>query len=271
MNWIWREQRGIKTIRILEWEREGVLMAFSSRSGGVSQKPYDSLNLALHVGDQPDDVLANREILATSLGIKPKQVVCAEQVHGNQVALVGPGECGRGAFAYADALPGVDALVTDSTGVYLMEFFADCLPVFFFDPVSRVVALAHAGWKGTAGKVVQATVAAMQIKYCCQPRNLQVFIGPGVGTECYTVDQDRKNQVERVFTFTDNIFYSKGSGIYTWDLQLTNQMLLMECGVPEVNIGLCRLCTSCSPDIFFSYRAAGGQTGRMAAVLGIRE
>jgi YfiH family protein len=271
MMWDQVERHGLQQIVVPEWERQGVVHAFTTRTGGFSRGNFDSLNLGLHVGDDPETVIANRRLVTDSLGIDLTATVTAEQVHGNRVAVVTSRDQGRGAESYQDSIPGCDALICDQPGVILMEFFADCIPVYFFDPVKRAVGLAHCGWKGTVQGMAARTALAMAGAYGCRPGDIQVFIGPGIGPECYQIDEDRKDRVEQVFTFTDRIIYPLEKRQYRWDLKLTNRLVLQELGIPEENISTCGLCTNCHRDSFFSYRGANGTTGRMAALIGLRD
>lgn len=271
MEWYWQERGGLKWLKMRDWERKGVTAAFTTRVGGQSSGPYDSLNLGLHVGDDPEVVIANREMMVGELGFSLDRMVCAEQVHGNQVAVLDLTKAGRGSRDYHDSLSGFDGLVTDTPGLFLTAFFADCIPVYFFDPRLRVVALAHSGWKGTVGQVAINTLQTMVTQFKCRIQDILVFIGPGIGAECYLIDEARMHRVEQVFTFSRRILYSniKGQG-WEWDLKETIRLGLFEAGVPETNIDNCHLCTACNTELFFSYRVACGRpTGRMAAIIGL--
>lgn len=272
MLWDWMYKEDLQYIYLPAWEQHDVTAVFTTRKGGLSEKPFDTLNLGLHVGDQPEKVIDNRCRVAAGLGISLEDMVCAEQVHGTRVALVTSSDRGKGSRRLDDCIPGCDAMISNTPGVYLTAFFADCLPVYFFDPVHRAVGLAHAGWKGTVGGIARSTLEAMQKYFQTRPEDVLVFIGPGIGPECYPVDEERYQQVLRTFTFGRELFYSnKRNKGYHWDLRMTNRLILLEMGVQPSNLLTCELCTSCYPEHFFSYRRSGGMTGRMAAVLGIRE
>lgn len=269
MKWEWREQGPVNYLTLPDWNKQGVVTGFTSRVGGGSTGPFRSLNLGLHVGDDQDLVIANRELASHSLEFAPEQMVCCEQVHSNGVMVVHYDHAGRGAKDHRDALPGCDAMITNCPGIFLTEFYADCFPIYFFDPTKRVIALAHSGWKGTALRIAEAVLKVMKNDFGCRMKDIQVFIGPGIGPECFGVDDDRRNQVERLFTFSDKIIYSCNENQYVWDLELTNRLILMQSGIPQDNITSCHLCTACNQERFFSYRGSGGHTGRMAAVLGL--
>lgn len=269
MNWNLFRKNERQYICVPEWSANGVTSAFTTRFGGLGSVPYESLNLGLHVGDDEKTVTANRSLVANDLGFDLHDMVCAEQVHGNRVAVVGDKDRGRGTLQYCDALSGFDAMVTNCPGIFLTEFYADCIPLYFFDPVRRAVGLAHSGWKGTVLGIAAATLNTMRELYESDASDIEVFIGPGVGPECYIIDDRRKAEVERVFTFAEQIIYPIDKQGYKWDLHTTNHLLLRELGIRENHILTCQLCTSCHQDLFFSYRADGGTTGRMAAILGL--
>ncbi len=269
MKWEFRQQDAVSCLTLPGWNQLGVVTAFTTRDGGYSTGAYKSLNMGLHVGDDRELVIANREIVCRSLGFELQQMVCCEQIHGNGVVVVEKHHAGRGSADLSDALLGYDAMVTDCPGVFLTEFYADCIPVYFFDPVKRVIGLAHSGWKGTALRIAEATLNVMRDRFHCLSDDIRVFIGPGIGPECFAVDDNRRNQVERLFTFHDQIIYSYNENRYVWDLHLSNRLILQQSGIPEDNIISCHICTACNPEMFFSYRKTGGHTGRMAAVLGL--
>lgn len=264
----WKNEKGIQYITIPNWEEQGVRVGFSGRWGGVSRSPYISLNLALHVGDKSDDVVDNRSRYLNLFSLTPANMVCCEQVHGNAVAVVGKEHQGRGALDYDSALPGYDAMVCAQPGVVLVTFYADCIPIYFFDPRQRVVAIAHSGWKGTMGRIAGQTLKVMQKDFACRPENVEVFIGPGIGGCCFYIGEELFQRAKEEFHHLDGIL-NLNQGGYTWDLQLTNRLLLQESGVNPENIIDCRLCTACNPESFFSYRRDQGRTGRMAAVIAL--
>ncbi len=264
----WKNKDGIRYITLPHWVEQGVNIAFSTRLGGVSQPPYNTLNFGLHVGDRKADVIENRRRFLKLFLLTPEDMVCCEQVHGNSVAIVGKDEQGRGAQEYYTSLPGYDAMVCRTRGIMLSTFYADCIPIYFFDPSQRVIAIAHSGWKGTMGKIAVQTLRVMQTEFGCSPENTEVFIGPGIGNCCFQIGEDLAKQVKEEFPGQNGILkyvYNK----YTWNLQLTIRLMLQDNGVRPENIIDCGLCTVCNPEVFFSYRREQGETGRMAAVIGL--
>lgn len=154
MKWEWQRGFSLQYLTIPQWSKWGVKAAFSIREHGVSQEPYSSLNLALHVGDQPEAVLENRKIFLSEFGQDPENCTAANQVHGTNVVSVTEQERGRGMFELASAIPKCDGMVTTES-IGLMCFYADCVPLYFFNPCIGMIGLAHAGWKGTAHQIIR--------------------------------------------------------------------------------------------------------------------
>ncbi|HWP98045.1 MAG TPA: peptidoglycan editing factor PgeF [Syntrophomonadaceae bacterium] len=264
-----RDQKGIRCLDLPGWEKRGVKAFYSTREGGGSQSPYGELNLALHIGDEPDRVLENRYRLLSSRGVDLQDLICCEQVHGARVATVGKSDAGRGALDHTLAVPSCDALITSTIGVCLGAFFADCFSIFLFDPRRRAIGLAHAGWKGTMNHIAGRTFQAMKQKFSCHPQDLEVFIGPGISSCCFEIQPDLVRQVESSFGPTADLIYESG-GRYTWDLAATNAAILTGMGVDPDHIEICGLCTSCRDDLFYSYRRDQGKSGRMGAFISLQ-
>jgi len=267
--WLWQKKQEIPYITIPHWVEQGIYMAFSGRQGGESLAPYDSLNMGLHVGDRPAAVLSNRRAFLQIWGLGLEQVVCCQQVHGNGVARIKTEQAGRGAKDHHNALPGLDAMVTDCPGIVLASFYADCIPVLIYDPQQRAVGMAHSGWKGTMDRVVLNTVQALGEYFGSVAGDLEVFIGPGIGPCCFQIQPDLSEKVTKAFPGFDGIMY-RNREIF-WDLRLTNRKILCQAGVDPKKIIDCELCTSCQKDSFFSYRREKGKTGRMMAVIGLQQ
>lgn len=246
----------------LPWLAQGV----TERAGGVSGSAFASLNLGLHVGDEAGAVIENRRRAAGALGFSLGRLVCAEQVHGGEVAVVDGGDAGRGATAHGDALPGVDALATNTPGLLLALFFADCVPVLLADPERRAVAVAHGGWRGLAAGVLPAAVATMGRAFGTRPENLLAAVSPCIGPCCYEVG------AEVAARFDTGVLQALPGG-EKWRLDLAGEAArqLAASGVRPESITLAGECTSCLPDRYFSHRRDGGRTGRIGALVGIAE
>lgn len=244
----------------------GLKHGVSARLGGASNEPFTSLNLALHVGDDPDTVRINRQLYCRTLDIPAAALVTAEQIHSDSIHLVTAQDYGRGAINYQEAFPETDALITQVPGIPLMLFFADCVPVLIFDPVQRVIAVVHAGWKGTVALLARKTVLAMQ-SYCqTQPEDCLVGIAPSIGPCCYKVDTPVIKRLKASFVHWESLLKKEETH---WKLNLweANRQQLREIGVKDENIINSQVCTACNSSLFFSYRKEQGKTGRLAAFI----
>ncbi|TVY09669.1 peptidoglycan editing factor PgeF [Paenibacillus cremeus] len=253
---------------------------FTSRIGGVSKEAYGSLNCGLHVGDDPEDVVQNRIRLAEALSISFDACTYAEQVHGKEIQVVGPAQRGAGKNSRETALQAKDGFVTQERGLFLFAQFADCVPLFFYDPVHHAVGLAHAGWKGTALQIAKATLETMSAAFGTKPRDVLAAIGPSIGGCCYEVDDTVISRIDNVIQDLHKgggaphgeqpIYKTKDNGKYNLNLQELNRQIMMKAGILPIHIEVSSLCTSCRTDLFFSHRKEGGKTGRMAAWIGLR-
>lgn len=266
--WIWKKFRNIDYITVPAWEGQGVNIGFSGRYHGQSQGPYASLNMGLHVGDNYEDVMANRRNFMHAFNLELDNMVCCEQVHSSRVVKINEKDAGKGALSLNTALPGLDGMVTGTPGLMLVSFYADCIPVFFYDPSQRVVAVAHSGWKGTMDGIAVNTINVMKGSYACKPGDIQVFIGPGIGPCCFQIQEDLYQKVCKLLPDFD-VMNLKNGQIY-WDLRLTIRKMLTNSGIKPDNVIECNLCSSCRTDLFFSYRKENGITGRMAAAIGLK-
>ena len=242
----------------------GLRHGVTGRSGGVSEAPFQSLNLGLHVDDRTQDVLENRRRLMAVLNCDLPQLTTARQTHEDHIIAVGQTEIGRGAGSYADAFPHTDALMTNLPGVPLMMCVADCVPVILFDPVKSVCAVVHDGWRGTAQRLAAKTVLAMQLAYGSKPKDILAYIGPSISKAHFEVSEDT------AMTF-QNLGPAYGActehqeGIWRVDLWKANHLLLTDAGLVPEHIETTTSCVFDQADKFSSYRRDGGHTGRMGA------
>lgn len=241
----------------------GIPHGVTTRHGGVSEAPYASLNLGLHVNDDPARVLENRRRCCRALGFNLTDWVSGEQVHGAEVAVVGLAHKGRGALRHADSLPGIDGMITREPGILLAGYFADCVPLLFVNSQSTVVGLAHAGWRGTFAGIARRMVHALDDSFRVAPQDLRVWIGPSIGPCCYQVDA---HLAARFRSAWGHHVVTDGSRL---DLWAANLLQLEKEGVPTKQIATARTCTMCHTERFFSHRALGPATGRMAAFIGL--
>ncbi|OPH47526.1 multicopper polyphenol oxidase [Paenibacillus ferrarius] len=253
-----------------------ITAGFTSRHGGVSMEPFSTLNCGLHVNDVSDHVVKNRALIAEALEQPFEAFTYAEQVHGNEVVVVSAQDRGRGRTSRVEAIQAKDGFITKERGIVLCAQFADCVPLYFYDPVQRVVGLAHAGWKGTVLNISMATISLMTHTFGSQPSDIYAAIGPSIGACCYEVDTVVASRVQEVLEGTLDapeegapILVAKENGKYMLNLQELNRKLLRQAGILSSHIEVSQLCTSCNTDQFFSHRKEGGATGRMIAWIGL--
>jgi YfiH family protein len=236
----------------------------TTRAGGVSTGRYASLNLGLHVGDDPALVLANRSVVASALQARLDDFVFCEQVNQPTVQVVTDEHRGRGARDLADAMPATDALVTQVPGIVLVMLVADCVPLVLYDPVRRALACVHAGWGGTVRGVTHAAVGALQ-ELGTDPADLIVGIGPSIAPDRYQVGADVVAAAAAAFPDQlDEVIRPDGTGASTFDLWRANTLQLTMAGVPADQIHLGGLDTGPGTP-YFSHRSEG-PCGRFAVL-----
>ncbi|MCI1966466.1 MAG: peptidoglycan editing factor PgeF [Oscillospiraceae bacterium] len=266
----WNQNRGVGFLTFPALERLPFLShAFSTRLGGVSQQEFSSLNLAFGRGDSDRNVLENYRRICAAVGLKADSMVSSAQVHKTVVRRVGRQNCGEG-FTKPQ-MEGVDGLITNEPGVTLVTHHADCVPLYFADPVRKAVGLSHAGWRGTAAGMGAETVRSMVREFHSRPQDLICVIGPSIGPCCFEVDFP----VYEVFAGMKDLSpqdwtREDGGGKYHIDLWQVNRRILMSAGVPDQNIFISGFCTQCHPDLLFSHRASHGKRGGLSAFLALR-
>lgn len=241
---------------------------FSTRLGGVSEGIWQSMNLGFSRGDRPEAVRENFERFCTAVGVRAEDVVISAQTHTTHVISVTAADRGRGITRpreYTD----VDGMITDEPGVVLCTQYADCVPLFFVDPVRRVVATSHSGWRGTAGNIGGVTVEKMHTEYGCEPGNILVGIGPSIGGCCFEVDAPVYEEFVKVPHFSRSCCTENGGGKYHIDLWQVCRRGLLAAGVRPEHITVTDLCTRCHPDVFWSHRATGGERGSLAGMIAL--
>lgn len=244
---------------------EGLLHFITSRNGGYSKPPFDSLNLGLKAGDEKDAVIKNRLALADAIGIDPHNFIIPSQCHGKHIVVIDRSFTSGGFFDNAGAIKDTDALITVEKGLCLMVFAADCVPVLVYDPVRKVIAAAHAGWKGTVSGIVSDVVSKMTGIFHSDPEDLLAGIGPSIGPCCYHIGKDVAGLVKEKYGEDTRLIKMQAGGNIVFDLWHANAENLIGSGVHEKNIEISGLCTSCRSDLFFSHRKSGGRTGRFGA------
>jgi polyphenol oxidase len=256
------------TLPLVRWDEGselGVDVAVTTRHGGASASPYDTLNLGLHVADDPGIVVRNRRTAAAAFGVDLDHMVFAHQVHGATTTFVGLRDRGRGTLSEHDAVPDTDALVTTSAGVTLAILVADCLPLALVDPDAGVLAAVHAGWRGTAAGVVGRAIGAMRDRGA-HPGRLRAFLGPAVHPDRYQVSDEVPaafSDAVRPAVLDPAVARFDGPGHWLVDLVAANRQQLMEAGVADQHI--VGSGTTTADDFFFSDRAQR-PCGRFALV-----
>ena len=232
--------------------------AFLTRQGGESPPPYDSLNLTDKNGDQKEFVSKNKKVIAKAFGFDPSRLVLLDQMHQDQILLLGKP---------AITLPSIleyDALITNSPNAFLGILTADCLPIFVVDQKRKVIAAIHAGRQGTTLHITAKVLNKMEEEFGCSSKDFVITLGPSIGPCCYEID-------EKVFQSDWEPFStSKGTGKWMVDLAQINIDQMKREGITEEQISSTPLCTHCHSNLFFSYRKEG-RTGRQLSFIGIME
>ena len=236
---------------------------FTTRFGGVSGGYLSSLNLGIHRGDQRSNVVKNYEILGEALGFDIEGLVFTRQTHTNIVRVVGAQNRGEG--LYREVEPECDALVTNTPGVVLAAFTADCTPILLHDPVTGAVGAVHAGWRGTVGDIVGNAVRAMEERFGTRPGDIRAAIGPNIGVCCFETHADVPDAVRAVLGEEAEAFIVPDGEKFRVDLKGVNAALLRRAGVREIEIST--ECTACRPDRFWSHRRVGNDRGSLAAII----
>jgi YfiH family protein len=263
-----------RAVSLLEWPEApdlGADVAVTTRHGGVSDGPFGSLNLGLHVGDDPDRVITNRERAARAFGVDLDAVVFAQQVHGAIATVVGEVERGRGTRQMDDAISSTDILVTTDLHTTLAILVADCVPVALLDPEARVLAAIHAGWRGTAAQASTRALHAMGALGAL-PERVVAFIGPGAHPARYQVDQDVYDALARAVApqaLPAEVARPDGADRWRVDLMAANRQQLLLAGVTPAHIFDCGVTTA--DDDYFSDREARpcGRFALMARLTGV--
>lgn len=239
---------------------------FSTRLGGVSTGRYTSMNMSFTNGDERENVLTNYKRLCTCVGIDTGHLVLSRQTHTDNVKIVTENDIGTGIFK--ESFSDIDGLITNKSGIALVTQFADCTPLLFCDPVKKVIATSHAGWRGTVKLIGKVTVEKMVNDFSCNPADIIACIGPCIGQCCYEVDDPVFNEFKKIdFLDLSKIVIPKQDGKYMLSLKEANKQILMNAGIKEENMDITDLCTNCNHDELHSHRATHGQRGNMAAII----
>lgn len=250
--------RGLKRYHFETFPEEAVYQAVYSRHGGVSPSPWKSLNLGSTVGDPLSNVLENKQRLLEQADLTEDQLYEVWQVHSDRIVIA---EQPR---APDRPLQKADAVLTDQPGIGLLMRFADCVPIFLYDPEKEAIGLVHAGWKGTALKVAAKAVNAMQRAYRSDPNRILAGLGPSIGPDHYQVGEKVIQAIKSAFPDSHGKLLREQHGAVQLDLWKANRTALEQAGVKDIEIS--GICTACEVDDWYSHRAEQGKTGRFGAV-----
>lgn len=262
MSFLAHEENGllIKTSTVLSGVRHG----FSTRTGGVSPAPWDSLNLGVGRGDDMDRVRENYRRFYAVLGTDEHRAVLSKQVHEDNVRHVTAEDCGKGLFRERD-YTSVDAMITDTPDIPLVVFSADCGIILLYDPVRRAVGAAHAGWRGAAAGIVYKTVRRMQETFGTDPRDLRAAIGAAIGPCCFETDADVPRALRDALGREAEPYITRRGPKWHVDLKGVNARWLEKAGVTQIDV--CPDCTACRPDLYWSHRRMGQARGAQIAMI----
>ena len=237
---------------------------FSTRRGGVSAPPWDTLNLGISRGDDPACVAGNYRRFCAVIGVDADRCVLSRQVHEDNVRLVTAADCGKGLLRERD-YTSVDAMICCEKDVPLVVFSADCNVILLYDPVRGAVGAVHAGWRGTALGIAARTVRSMAESFGCDPADIRAAIGPAIGKCCFETDDDVPEALRAALGDAVEPFMERRGAKWHIDLRAVNALWLRREGVEQAEIS--DHCTACRPDLYWSHRKTGNARGSQAAVI----
>ena len=264
-----REGNGVPYFVFRSLEDTGLVRhGFSTRMGGVSRGYLAELNLSFTRGDDPECVRENFSRMGRAMGFDPEALVLSHQTHTTNVRLVTREDRGRG-YTKLPGYTDVDGLITDVPGLVLATFYADCVPLFFVDPVHRAIGLSHSGWKGTVHRMGAVTLQRMREAFGTEPEHVRAAIGPSICQDCYEISEDVALVFKREFWAhaDERLLYRKQDGRYQLNLWRANEIVLLEAGIKPAHLAVTNVCTCCNPELLFSHRASGGKRGNLGACL----
>lgn len=239
---------------------------FSTRLGGVSKGVWATMNISTTRGDDPAAIAENKRRIASAIGVDENKMVFTSQTHTTNVAVVTEKELGVD-------LPDTDGMITNVPGLCLVTFYADCVPLYFVDPVKKAVGLSHSGWRGTVNKMANVTVNRMQEVFGTNPADVIAAVGPSICQDCYEVSEDVISQFRENYREEDweSLYYRKENGKYQLDLWRANEINLLDAGIKREHMAITNVCTCCNPKVLFSHRVTGTDRGNLSAFLALNE
>ena len=237
---------------------------YSTRTGGISPAPFNTMNLGTTTNDKIENIIENRKIFSKATGVTFKNTL--KQIHGTKVIILNNIRKNNGSVVYEKKCPIGDALITNIKKNPLVIMVADCYVIYFLDPLNKAIGIAHAGWRGTAENISGEVLKQMNKEYGTLSENCIIGISPGIGRCCFEVDEDVFKEFKKA-GFDLPEFLEKKDNKWHIDLLKINLYLLKKNKVKEENISYSTLCTSCNKELFYSYRREKGNTGRMAGAI----
>lgn len=242
-----------------DWVGQSSLVAgFTTRNGGSSRPPFNSLNLGFNSGDQMSQVEANRAAVARAFDLEPHLLLTVNQVHGNEILVIDESNPEVSHFQRVAS----DAIITNQRNILIGILVADCFPVLLYDRKKHVAAVVHLGWRGTSAGLLGRTVNAMQSIFGCQANDLHAAIGPGIAAHGYEVDRPVRDAFRQGVGQWQRIATEVSLGHWQLDLQKSIILQLDEAGISRASVDVVKECTCCHKETFFSYRRDEGRTGR---------
>jgi YfiH family protein len=264
-----------KHLSLQTWQEENseLRAGFTLRNDGFSQEPFQSLNMGFHVKDNPNNVQRNRKAFAEEIGFTVECWIGTKQVHETTIEKVTLQDRGRGALDFETAFPDADGIYTADANVLLTSLYADCVPLYFYSKKDHLIGLAHAGWRGTVGKIGPKMIKIWCEKEKVDVKEIKAAIGPSIRECCYEVDEKVISEVREALGGKNDstVFTLNNNEKYQLNLQRLNEILLINAGLIPENISKSNHCTSCKNDIFFSHRKENGKTGRMMSFIGLKK
>lgn len=260
-------------------ERTGLVShLFTSRLGGVSEGIFSTLNLSSNRGDDKEKVLENYRRVAEELGCTSNDFCFSDQTHTTNIRVITEEDRGKGITKKQDYTD-IDGIITNVPGIALGTFYADCVPLYFLDPVKKAIALSHSGWKGTVNRMGEKTVEEMKRAFGSDPKDLLCCIGPSICVSCYEVSKDVADAFTEAFEIKDipswdkekhdfnTILWKKENEKYQLNLWAANVRVLLDAGVDPKNISVTNICSACNSDLIFSHRKTDGKRGNCGAFI----
>lgn len=256
---------------------------FSTKLGGVSEGCYASMNLRVNSDDRRENILENFHRIAEAIGFEEKKLVLTHQTHTTNIRVVTAEDAGKGLYVPRD-YEDIDGCITNVPGITLAAFFADCVPLYFVDPVKRAIGLSHSGWRGTVNRMGRCTIEAMREICGSRPEDIIACVGPSICGDCYEVGEEVAEQFVKAFGLTcdeaessssyihyGKILTKKPDGKYLLNLWEANRQVLSEAGILPEHLVVGNICTKCNHELLYSHRVTGFARGNLAAFLGIKE